>query len=420
MNSTIESGGADVTTKSPNYANQLGMDLDVFANPGALANDQTSASLDFTSTSEYFMPSAFFLVSDEGPATISSGERPPAWAVPRTTARRSAPTPATGTAPGRSTYTYQWQRCDAAGNSCARHPRRHQQHLHADRRRRRGHRPRRRHRHQRRRLHVGDLSAPTAIAVPHGAGQHRAARRSPDRRRRASALSADPGNWSGTGPVTHTYQWERCDANGANCQDVAGATGQQRTPRPPRMSAAPSAWWSPPRTPSARPFRTSAPVTVAALVPPVSIAPPALGGPGRAGPAAHRDPGIWEGTGPRYSYAWQRCDAHGSATASTSRVPPTPPTSRAPTTSATPCAQWSSRPTTRASSHDDDPAERARHGGLGSQRPQRCPGHACSARRAASSSSAAPSTAAWHSPASGPSGCAPTRAVPRCAPLRCA
>ncbi|MGZ8634814.1 MAG: hypothetical protein ACXWZZ_13300, partial [Solirubrobacteraceae bacterium] len=75
MNSTIESGDDYYTAKAPNYANQLGMDLDVFRNGGALANDQSSATLAFASTSEYFMPAAFFLVSDEGPAT-STGAGP--------------------------------------------------------------------------------------------------------------------------------------------------------------------------------------------------------------------------------------------------------------------------------------------------------------------------------------------------------
>ena len=38
-------------------------------------------------------------------------------------------------------------------------------------------------------------------------------------------LSASPGSWSGTVPLTHTYQWRRCDGAGAACGDVAGATG---------------------------------------------------------------------------------------------------------------------------------------------------------------------------------------------------
>ena len=36
-------------------------------------------------------------------------------------------------------------------------------------------------------------------------------------------LTADRGRWSG-GPEQYTYQWKRCDATGANCADIAGAT----------------------------------------------------------------------------------------------------------------------------------------------------------------------------------------------------
>ncbi|HEX6743748.1 MAG TPA: hypothetical protein VF087_06030, partial [Solirubrobacteraceae bacterium] len=44
------------------------------------------------------------------------------------------------------------------------------------------------------------------------------------------SLTANPGNWSVPGPVTYTYQWQRCDANGANCVDIRGATGDTYTP----------------------------------------------------------------------------------------------------------------------------------------------------------------------------------------------
>ena len=67
------------------------------------------------------MPSAFFLVSDEGPAT-STRRRPAIGAPPGGAAaprRRDA-----DRRPGHLgwhrtlTYAYQWQRCDAAGNNC--------------------------------------------------------------------------------------------------------------------------------------------------------------------------------------------------------------------------------------------------------------------------------------------------------------
>jgi hypothetical protein len=37
-------------------------------------------------------------------------------------------------------------------------------------------------------------------------------------------LTASPGGWSGTQPITYAYQWRRCDGSGANCTDVASAT----------------------------------------------------------------------------------------------------------------------------------------------------------------------------------------------------
>jgi hypothetical protein len=43
---------------------------------------------------------------------------------------------------------------------------------------------------------------------------------------RGQTLTAGPGSWAGSMPMTFTYQWRRCDDDGANCADVAGATGQ--------------------------------------------------------------------------------------------------------------------------------------------------------------------------------------------------
>ena len=37
-------------------------------------------------------------------------------------------------------------------------------------------------------------------------------------------LTATLGGWSGTGPLDYDVQWQRCDAAGNNCADIAGAT----------------------------------------------------------------------------------------------------------------------------------------------------------------------------------------------------
>lgn len=39
-------------------------------------------------------------------------------------------------------------------------------------------------------------------------------------------LAAKDGEWSGTDPMTFTYQWQACDGAGANCANVNGATSK--------------------------------------------------------------------------------------------------------------------------------------------------------------------------------------------------
>jgi serine protease AprX len=42
-------------------------------------------------------------------------------------------------------------------------------------------------------------------------------------------LAADPGTWSGAAPIAYAYRWQLCNAAGAACVDIAGATAQTYT-----------------------------------------------------------------------------------------------------------------------------------------------------------------------------------------------
>jgi hypothetical protein len=42
--------------------------------------------------------------------------------------------------------------------------------------------------------------------------------------REGATVTATPGTWTGTQPITYSFQWNRCDQSGAACGAIAGAT----------------------------------------------------------------------------------------------------------------------------------------------------------------------------------------------------
>ncbi len=121
-------------------------------------------------------------------------------------------------------YQYQWRRCDASAGSCA-NIRGNQQKTHnltgADV----GHRLRVRVTAVNADGATNAESAPTAVVTSTAAPKNTERPTISGTARVGQTLTADAGSWSGS-PDSFAYQWQRCDADGTNCGNIAGSTGR--------------------------------------------------------------------------------------------------------------------------------------------------------------------------------------------------
>ena len=120
--------------------------------------------------------------------------------------------------------------------------------------------------------------------------------------------------WSGTGEIDFTYQWQRCDASGANCAGIGGATSQSYL----LVSADAGATIrvSVTATNSSGTATAVSAVTTVVLQPPAAPSArvaPSVTGPAVVGAALTAGAGSWNGDTPiAYAYQWQRCTLAGS------------------------------------------------------------------------------------------------------------
>ena len=128
-------------------------------------------------------------------------------------------------------------------------------------------------------------------------------------------VSAVPGSWSGTAPISFAYQWRRCDSSGAGCVDIFAATGSTYTLGPADVGATVVvAVTASNSAGSATASSGPSAVVQAAPVPPANTAAPSLSGAAQAGSIVMVSSGGWSGTAPiSYAYQWRRCDSGGAS-----------------------------------------------------------------------------------------------------------
>src|SRR4029077_19206263 len=107
--------------------------------------------------------------------------------------------------------------------------------------------------------------------------------------------TADKGTWTGTPAVVYTYQWRRCDTNGLNCLDIAGATGTAYDLAPAdgghtmRVTAT--------GTNAVGTSSADSPPTGVVQTPPANTSAPTISGDPKNGSTLTVDNGTWSGTG---------------------------------------------------------------------------------------------------------------------------
>jgi hypothetical protein len=161
-------------------------------------------------------------------------------------------------------------------------------------------------------LAVTGLLAATAAARSTAAPQNTAAPTITGQARVGSTLTAENGTWSNS-PTSFAYQWQRCNADGASCASIAGAT--QKTYAltsadvDKRVRVVVTA-----TNPDGSASANSAPsAVVSATDAPVNTAKPVVTGSPAVGEVLTVSNGTFTGGVRSYTYQWQRCSAGAAA-----------------------------------------------------------------------------------------------------------
>ncbi len=125
-------------------------------------------------------------------------------------------------------------------------------------------------------------------------------------------LTASPGAWDGTAPLSFSFQWQRCDANGQHCSRIQGATGQKY-----KVAAADAGHRMAVQVAAKNRYGTdkqlSSPTAVVQPNAPINTSRPAIAGTPRQGSTLTTNLGTWSSpVALSFYYQWARCDASGN------------------------------------------------------------------------------------------------------------
>jgi hypothetical protein len=126
-------------------------------------------------------------------------------------------------------------------------------------------------------------------------------------------LQASTGTWTGSA-ATYSYQWQRCDSGGANCQPIiGGATAASYTVAGADVGSTLRVTVTATNGAGQASADSAATAVVPQPQPPVNTQLPQVSGQATVGSQLQATSGSWSGSpAPTYAYQWQRCDSGGA------------------------------------------------------------------------------------------------------------
>ncbi len=129
-------------------------------------------------------------------------------------------------------------------------------------------------------------------------------------------LSAQPGLWLGSEPISYTYQWQRCDAKGEECTNIHEATGETYVLGEADLESTIRVVVTAKNSLGSASATSEPSEAVGAPGPPSSSEGPTIVGIAKEGERVFADNGSWSGSWPlSYTYRWERCNTAGESCA---------------------------------------------------------------------------------------------------------
>ena len=127
-------------------------------------------------------------------------------------------------------------------------------------------------------------------------------------------LTAEPGTWLGSEPITYSYQWQKCDEEGEECANISGASADTYTLLEGDIGSTVQVVVSASNSHGSAGAISYQSEAVGAAGVPASTEGPMIDGTAKVGEQIFAGNGTWSGSRPlSYYYKWERCNTAGES-----------------------------------------------------------------------------------------------------------